>query len=147
MIFYLPCKLGEEFTSLKYCGWIDGERIYKEDNKLVLKGVHNSLFDVTVAAVDCYNRIILLSYGEWIREYNSCYMIYVEDKYFEYSKLSEWGFPSDKKGTLIGIKMSEGYEVAEFCVKPSYEHIYFAIKDFQYNTLRQRDRRLFPQQL
>ena len=31
MVFDLPCKLGEGFISLKFVDWVNGEKIYKED--------------------------------------------------------------------------------------------------------------------
>ncbi len=133
MVFYLPCKLGEKFVSLKFHGWVDGKRVFTEDRELTLKGVDKSLFSIVcITATDRNGRNNFLSYGEYGNEYNTSYKIIVDDKYFEYTRLSEWGFPGNRVGKLIGIMISEGYVVADFCTEPRYEHIYFAIKDFEY---------------
>lgn len=134
MRFYLPCKLGEKFTSLKFAGWVDGERTYLNDRECMLKGFDKSLFDMVCIAVDNSGTIKLLNYGEYGKHYEACYELYIDDKYFEWEKLSEWGFPSERTGKLIGLSLEEGYEVAHFCMQPRYEHINFAIKDLVYNN-------------
>lgn len=51
MIIYLPCKIGEEFTRLKFKDWVNGKRIYEEGGSRTLRG-----FD----AFDCTTRSLAI---------------------------------------------------------------------------------------
>lgn len=99
MIIYLPCKIGEEFTRLKFKDWVNGKRIYEEGGSRTLRG-----FD----AFDCTTRSLaiptihadkeFISYdhlGEFAQEFTPKYKISVDVK-SEY-KLSDRGFPSGKR--------------------------------------------------
>lgn len=134
MKFYLPCKLGEEFTALKFAGWVDGERNYIEDQKMIFNGFDKAIFDMVCFARDSRGKTRLLNYGDYGKLYEARYELCIDDRYFEYGKLSDWGFPGNRTGKLMGLSIMEGYEVAHFCITPTYEHVYYAIKDFDYDT-------------
>lgn len=131
MIIYLPCKIGEEFTRLKFKDWVNGKRIYEEGGNRTLRGFN---------AFDCTTRSLaiptihadkeFISYdhlGEFAQEFTPQYKISVDLK-SEY-KLSDRGFPSGKTGHLSGIITEGGYLLADFVTKDRYEHLRYVIKD------------------
>lgn len=137
MKFDLPCKLGERFTALKFAGWVDGERNYIEDQEMIFNGFDKALFDMVCFARDSWGASRLLNYGDYGKQYKARYELYIDDRYFEYGKLSDWGFPGNRTGKLMGLSIKEGYAVAHFCLSPTYEHVYYAIKDFDYDNRSQ----------
>lgn len=138
MIFDLPCRLGEEFVSLKFVDWVDGERVYTKDKTLTLNGFGKGLLQETVCFGYKNEKVeAILSFSEEFgKDYNATHFVFIDDKYFEWMsvKLSDWGFPCERTGELIGLKLLDGYEVAEFCIEPRYEHVCFAIHEIMYNT-------------
>lgn len=134
-IFDLPCRLGETFMSLKFIDWVDGKRIYEEDKTYVLNG-----FDKSLYGIECYGKngkdTKYVCYDEefgtkqYIKGIGCSFSLSKE--YFEYHKLSEWGFPSDRTGKLMGFRLEHNITLAHFCIEPRYEHIYFAINDLEY---------------
>lgn len=136
--FVLPCKLGEEFTSLKFVDWVDGERVYKEDKRCLLAGFTKGFLSRT----DCYakplqrDRAEILSYGEYGKSFaaaEEC-TVKIDDKYFNQCKLSEWGFSSDRTGCLYGFEWENNFTLAHFILEPRYEHVYYAIEELAYGA-------------
>ena len=134
MVLNLPCKLGEEFTALKFKEWVDGVQVYEEDKRYTLKCVDRGLYGTDCIGYDGCNNGKFFSYGEFSKQYiNSadCKLV-INDAYFESTKLSIWGFPSDRIGYLLGFKIEGSYILAHFVVLPRYEHFYYAIKELNY---------------
>lgn len=136
MILKLPCKLGEEFMALKFKDWVDGVKIYEKDKNYTLRSVWKGLFGTDCSGYDKNKRGKFFSYDEYTREFiesEEC-SLNIDDKYFTPDKLSEWGFPSEKTGYLLGFKIEGTYTLVEFCVLPRYEHFYFVIDDLNYGN-------------
>ena len=131
MVIYLPCRIGEEFTRLKFKDWINGKRVYTEGGRRTLRGF--DAFDCTtrsLAIPTVYADKEFISYdhlGEFAQEFTPKYKVSVDVK-TEY-KLSDRGFPSSKTGHLSGIVLEDGYLLADFITKDRYEHLRYAIKD------------------
>lgn len=132
MIIYLPCKLGEQFSPLKFKDWVNGERVYEEAPQRVLQSFSKSLFNPSIFAEGA-----IYSYdptGKSGKGYNPKYKVSVD--FGKTAKLCEMGFPGSRTVQLYGIRLSEGIIMAEFVTTDRHEHIYYPIKDtLQYSGL------------
>jgi len=131
MKIYLPCRLGEEFIRLKFVGWVDGKRTYKEEKPVILDGFN---------AFDCTTRCLsiptihssggFLSYdpeGEFSQEFTPKFVISLDVKTVQ--KLSDIGFPGSRKARLCGLKSEKGCLFADFVTTDRSEHLIYQIKD------------------
>lgn len=125
MIVYLPCRLGEQFTPLKFKDWVNGERVYEDAPPKVLQGFWAGLF-----YPDVYAEGAIFSYdptGKYGKDYEPKYKVSIE--LGKTAKLCEMGFPGNRKVKLYGIRLKEGKVMAEFITTDRYEHLYYPIKD------------------
>lgn len=125
MIIYLPCRLGESFTPLKFKNWVDGERVYEAAPPKVLQGFCESLINP-----DIYAEGTILNYdttGRFGKGYEPKYKVSIE--FGKTAKLCEMGFPGNRTVTLYGIRLKNGRVMAEFVTTDRYEHLYYPIKD------------------
>lgn len=125
MIVYLPCRLGEQFTPLKFKGWVNDERVYDVAPPKILQGFCDSLFNP-----DVYAGGEILSYdqtGRFGKGYEPKYKVSID--FGKTAKLCEMGFPGNRTVKLYGIILKDGKVMAEFVTIDRYEHLYYPIKD------------------
>lgn len=132
MVIYLPCKLGEEFTERKFKEWVNGERVYIDGHKRKLVGFTNGLFHP-----DYFTEDVIIEYdpsGKWGQGFIAKYKISVPIG--QTGKLSEMGFPGNRKAKLYGLCIKGGMTMAEFITTDRYEHLYYPIEDqLQYSLV------------
>lgn len=126
MVIYLPCRLGEKFTELKFKNWANGKRIYEPGQRMTLTGLTKGLFYPDVKTGDGkilgYDRT-----GEFPQEYEPKYKISVD--LGKTGKLRDMGFPANRTAKLYGICVKDGALMAEFVTTDRYEHLLYPIKD------------------
>lgn len=130
MLIYLPCRLGEKFTKLKFKEWSNGKRVYVEAGETTLNGF--SVFDCqtkSLAIPIIYTSDGFLQYdhtGEFGQEFKPKYKI--EIPLWE-KKLCDAGFPGKKTVIVHGLHYQNGKLLMDLVTTDRYEHLLFPIKD------------------
>lgn len=131
VIIYLPCNLGEQFTSQRFLGWKDGKRVYTDGSVCTLRGFNAFDFQTRALSIPViFTDLGFVLYdpsGEFPQEFIPKYKISV-DVESEY-KLSDKGFPSSKTAHLCGLVKDDECLIADFVAGDRYEHLRYVVKD------------------
>ena len=131
MIIFLPCKLGEQFTSQRFLGWKDGKRVYTDGSVCTLRGFNAFGCQTRTLSIPViFTDLGFISYdplGEFSQEFIPKYKISVDVE--TECKLSDKGFPSSKTAHLCGLVKDDECLIADFVAGDRYEHLRYVIKD------------------